>query len=80
MIKQLDTFAFPSPINPAEEGKWFIVVTSFEATTAISGITDENNSFSITIPSHWTLKDSGEIITEINELLELYLKLIWNYM
>ena len=34
-------------------------------------ITDENNSFSITIPGHWETKSAEKTIDETNNLLEL---------
>ena len=50
----METFPFGPPINLVEEGKSLLAVTSSEATNSFSNITDENNSFSINIPSHWT--------------------------
>ena len=35
MIQQLETFSFSPPINLAEEGKWLLAVTSFEATISV---------------------------------------------
>ena len=60
--KQMQTFSFNPPINFTEEGKWVIAVISFEATNSVFNITDENNSFSILTPSHWSPKDIGELI------------------
>ena len=48
MEKQMETFSFNPPINRAEEGKWLLAVTSFEATISVFNTSDENNSFSIT--------------------------------
>ena len=53
MNKQMETFSFIHPINLVEEGKWLLGVTSFECTNSVFNITNENNSFSITIPGHW---------------------------
>ena len=36
----------------AEERKWLLAITSFEATNPVLNITNENNSLSITIPGH----------------------------
>ena len=58
MNKQMETFSFSPPINLFEEGKWLLAVTFFEATNSVFNITDENNSFSITIPGHWQTKSS----------------------
>ena len=38
---------------------------------SVSFITDENNSFSITTPSHWFPEGSEETIDKVNEILEL---------
>ena len=53
MNKQMETFSFNPPINLLEEEKWFLGVSSFEATNPIFNITNENNSFSTTTPGHW---------------------------
>ena len=46
-------------------------MTSFECKNSVFNITDENNSFSITIPGHWETKPVGKTIDELNKLLEL---------
>ena len=43
----METFSFNPPINLSGEEKWFLAVTSFEATNSFSNITDENKSFAI---------------------------------
>ena len=43
----------------------------FEATNSVFTITNENNSFSITIPGHWDSKFAEETIDELKKLLEL---------
>ena len=53
MNKQMQTLSFNPPIILVEEGKWLLGVTSFECTNSVFNITNENNSFSITIPGHW---------------------------
>ena len=45
-------------------------MTSFECTNSVFNITNENNSFSITVPGHWEF-GSEKIIDELNKLLEL---------
>ena len=59
MNKQLQTFSFNPPINLLEEGKWLLGVSSFECTNSVFNITNENNSFSITISGYWN-SDDGE--------------------
>ena len=56
MNKQIETFSFKPPINMAEEGKWLLAVSRFEATNSVFDITYENNSFSFTTPGHWYSK------------------------
>ena len=53
MNKRMQTFSFSPLINLVEEGKWLLAVTSFEATNSSCNLTNENNSFSLTIPGHW---------------------------
>ena len=67
----MQTFSFSPSVNLVEEGKWLLTVTSFEATSSVFKITDENNGFSITILAHWDSKSAEKTITELNELLEL---------
>ena len=71
MDKQMQTFSFNPPINLVEEGKWLLAVSSFECTNSVFNITNENNSFSITIPGHWESKSAQKTIDELNNLLEL---------
>ena len=71
MNKQMETFSFNPPINLFEEGKWFLAVTSFEATNSVFIITNENKSFSTTIPGHWNSESAEKTIDELNKLLEL---------
>ena len=74
MDTQLKTFAFNPSINLVEEGKWLLAVTSFEATNSVYNITDENNSFSIITPGHWSSQNFEEIVNELNILLDLRFK------
>ena len=52
MNVQMQTFPLKTPINLVKEGKWLLGVTSFECTNSVFDITNENNSFSITISGH----------------------------
>ena len=46
-------------------------MTFFEPTSSVFNTTDENNSFSITIPCHWNSNSAEKTIDEVNKLLEL---------
>ena len=70
MNKQLETFSFNPPINLAEEGKWLLAISLFEATNCDFYITYENNSFSISTPTHWNSDDGEQLINKLNNLLE----------
>ena len=67
----MDLFCFSPPINLVEEGKWLLAVTSLETTNSVFNITNENNSFSISIPGHWNFDDGEQLIEEPSNLLEL---------
>ena len=71
MNKQMQTFSFNPPINLVEEDKWLLAVSSFECTNSVFNITDDNNSFSIIISSHWETKFAEKIFDEVNRLIEL---------
>ena len=71
MNKQMQTFPFSPPINLIEEGKLLLAVSSFECTNSVFNITNENNSFSITVPGHWPTKSAEKTIDNPNNLLEL---------
>ena len=58
MNKQMQNFSFYPPINLVEEGKWLLAVSSFEATNSVFNISNENNSFSISISGHWNSDDA----------------------
>ena len=62
MNKQMETFSFNPPINLFEEGKWLLVETSLETTNSVFNITNENKSFSITIPGHWNSKSAEKLL------------------
>ena len=71
MVQSKQTFSFNPPINSVEEGKWLLGVSSFEVTNSIFNITNENYSFSITIPSHWIREKAQQFIDKLKELLKL---------
>ena len=71
MDKQMQTFSFNPPINLVEEGRWLLGVSSFECTNSVFNITNENNSFSIIIPGHYETEFAGQIIDDLNKLLEI---------
>ena len=70
MNKQKETFSFSPPINLPEEGNWLLGVTSFECTNFGFNITDENNTFSISIPGHWSSEEVEELINRLNRKLK----------
>ena len=69
--KQTETFSFTPPINLPERGKRLLGVISFECTNSVFNITNDNNSFSISVPGHWNCEGNEEIINKLNNLLEL---------
>ena len=71
MKKQKQTFSFNPPINLLEEGKWLLAVSFLECTNSVFKITNENNSFLITIPGHWQSKSDEKTIDKLNKLLDL---------
>ena len=71
MKKQMRTFSFNPPNNLVEEDKWLLAVNSFECTNSVFNITNENNSFSITVPGHWNSKSAEQTIDEVNKLINL---------
>ena len=71
LIRQMEIFPYSSPINLSEEEKWVLAVTSFEATNSVFIKTNENKSFSITTPAHWSSIGGAETINELRDLLWL---------
>ena len=71
MNKQKQTFSFNPPINLVEEGKWLLGVSSFECTNSVFNKTNENNSFSISVPGHYEAESAQKTIDELKKLLEL---------
>ena len=70
MNRQTQTFSFNPPINLFEQDKWLLAVSSFECTSSVLKITNENNSFSIIIPGHYQNKSDEKTIDNLNNLLE----------
>ena len=68
MSKQMQTFSFSPPTNLVEEGKWSPAVSLFECSISVFNITNENNSFSITVPGPWQTKSAEKTIDELNKL------------
>ena len=71
MNKQMQTFLFNLPNKLVEERKRLLAVSSFECTNSVLKITNENNSFSVTIPAYWQTKSDEKTIDKLNNLLEL---------
>ena len=61
--KQMDTFCFSPPTKLAEEGKWFLVVTSFETTKSIFIVSHEKNSFKFQQKDNGFLKEMENFLT-----------------
>ena len=74
MNEQMETFSFSPILNLAEGGKWFLGVTSFEATNSVFIITDENNSFSNTMEGDWSSRGGVETTNKLQNLLQLRFK------
>ena len=69
--KQMQTISFNPPIKLSEQDKWLLSVSNFEATNSVSNITDENNSFSISIPGYRKSESAEKTIDERKNLLKL---------
>ena len=67
---QMQSFSFNPPINLFEEGKWLLGVTSLECTISVFNITNENISFSISIPGHYQTEFAEKTIDDLKKLLE----------
>ena len=65
----MQTFSFNPPIKLAEEAKWLLAVTSFQATNSVFKISDENNSSSFSTPGHWNSECSEELINKLYKLI-----------
>ena len=71
MNKQMETFSFNPPINLVEESKWLLAVSCFECKNSVFIITNENNSFSMTLSGQWQTRSDEKTIDGLNNLLEL---------
>ena len=67
----MQTFSINPPIKLSEQYKCLLSVFSFEATNSVFNITDENNSFSKSMPGHRNSKSTEKTIDEPNNLLTL---------
>ena len=63
MNKQMQIFSFSPPIKSFEDGKGLLAVPGFEGSNSAYNITNENNSFSITIPGQWQTKSVEKLLT-----------------
>ena len=64
----MQKFPFNPPNILLEESKWLLAVSSFECTNSVYNITNENNSFAITITGHWENKSAERTIDELKKL------------
>ena len=71
MNEHMQIFSYSPPVDLPEADKWLLAVTFFECTKSFFNITNEYNSFSITIPGHCKIKSAEKTIHELNKLLEL---------
>ena len=71
MKRQMENFSFSPPINLIKEEKWLLAVTSFDTMNSIFKITNEDNSFSVSIPGYWNSEEGEELFNELLKLLEL---------
>ena len=67
----MEIFSFSPPTNLYGGKKWLLAVASFEATISVFNRPDENNSFSISTPGHWSCRGGAETIYKLQNLLEL---------
>ena len=67
----MENFSFNPPLNLSEEGELLMAVKSHEPTNSVFNITDENNTFSTTIPGHWISKSAEKSNDELLKILEL---------
>ena len=67
----MQIFSFNPPINLVGEGKWLLAVSSFVCGNSVFILTNENNSFSITIAGHWETKSAEKTIDQLNKILKL---------
>ena len=68
---QMEKFFLSPPVNLVEERKWLLTEISFEASNSVFNITHEKNTFSKTIPGHWSSRGGAETINTLQKLLQL---------
>ena len=71
MNEQMENFSFSPPINLLWEGIFSQAVTSYESTNSIFNITNEINSFSITIAGLVSSRVGAETINSLQQFLKL---------
>ena len=71
MKKEVQTFRFRHQKNLIEGCNWLLVVSSFGATNSVFKISDENNSFPYSTPSHCNSEDGENFNNKLHRLLEL---------
>ena len=64
----MQTFSFAPPLNLNGKGKWLLGVSLFDCINSVFNITNENDSFSVTIPGHWQFKCSEKNLLKSFEL------------
>ena len=65
----MQTFSFNPPVKLVAEGKWLLGLSSLECTNSVFIITNESNSFSITIPGHYHNKSDEKIFGELKKII-----------
>ena len=63
----METFSFNTSINLSSV-KCLLAVSSSEETNYVFNITDSNNSFSLTIPVHWSSRGGAETVNNLKNL------------
>ena len=71
MNEHMQIFSYSAPVDLPEADKWLLAVTFYECTNSFFNITNEYNSFSITIPGHFETTSAEKTIHQLNKLLEL---------
>ena len=67
MNKQMQNFSFNPLIKLVGECNWLLGVTSFESTNSVFNISDETNSFGVTILGHWATNLAEKTIDELKK-------------
>ena len=71
MNKKMQTFSINPLVNLVGECNWLLGVTSLECKNSVFNISDETNSFGVTILGHWATNLAEKTIDELNNILEL---------